>query len=222
MTTYNSHFEPKNPQAESQLSKWLQMAVRLNCPEISVSGTHTSKSLELPVMVMNFDRVSFAARDNFHDVNVMVKSLASIDIPLSFFYEQHGFDWYQEAINKKRGYSFRDWTDDEINDHRILRVKRKNGNGWCEVKGDEKDRWTNRFNSTEWYVRDWSSGLLITEGPTPFDANTKFYDARQPFAEGIKCGTLKPYAGPCQEFINCLGGWNDLERIISGINAALH
>lgn len=210
-------FAPKNDQASRQLSDFVTMAARLNCPIVGVVGTHHSKSLELPVMSMDFPEVHIACRDNFHDVNVLVRAKKTIDLPLSFFYPARPYSWYQEQLERKRGYSLRDWSDEELADPRILRVKRHDGNGWSEVKGDEKDRWNARASSTEWYSRDWSSGKLLVEGPVPFNDQTQFFVTGHAYAEGMNDTELKAYHGPTQAFINCVDGWPEAEKLIRGV-----
>jgi len=184
--------------------------------EVSIEHYHTSKSIKLPVPTITMPGLTFMVRDNFHDVNVYVRTDEELALPLTYFYTPLTFEWYCETVQSCREYSYRDWTDEEMNDPRILRVRRKNGNGWSEGNGAKKDRWIARDSSTAWYENDWSSGMLLTSGPVPFTADTVFYDARTAFGQGIpKCP--KPYSGPCREFMNEVGDWAELTRICLGI-----
>ena len=146
-----------------------------------------------------------------------------LPLPLSFFYKPRSFTWYQERIQSKRDYSFAGWTDEEMNDPRILRVKRfRDGLGlgaswwWSEVCGDAKDRWAARDRSTDWYSRDWSGGMLIHVGPVPFTDATVFYATGHAFAQGSP-HPAKPYDGPCREFMNEVNDWEELTRLCLGI-----
>lgn len=202
--------------AKRQLDKIALLAQQLDAG-YTVDHFHTSKSIQLPVPTIRLPGLVFMVRDNFHDLNLYVKSETEINLPLSFFYKPRNFEWYSDVIQKKRNYSFRDWSDEELNDLRILRVQRKNGNGWCEVEGEEKDRWLARASSTSWYTRDWSSGLLLTSGPSPFTDATTFYAAESAFGQGIPHHP-QPYSGPCKEFLNCVdGNWDEVLRLCLGI-----
>ena len=182
----------------------------------TVEHSHTSKSITLPVPTITMPGLTFMLRDNFHDLHLYVRSDEVLNLPLSFFYTPQTFQWYQGKILSKRAYSFADWTDEEMNDPRVLRVLRKNGNGWSEVSGDAKDRWAARASSTDWYSRDWSRGKLIHVGPVPFTDATVFYETGHAYAQGIP-HTAKPYYGPCREFVNEVNGWDELTRLCLGI-----
>ncbi len=200
-----------------QVSQITKLAQQLNAAQAVIEHHHTSKSIRLPVPTITVKPgLAFMLRDNFHDLNLYVRSEKELDLPLDFFYKPLTFAWYQETIQSKRRYCFSDWTDEEMNDPRILRVRRKNGNGWSEVDDKEKDRWTARDGSTEWYSMDWSSGMLLTSGPVPFTDATTFYDARTAFGEGIP-HSPRPYSQPCKEFMNSVNTWDDLTRLCLGI-----
>ena len=204
--------------ALQQIGLIQQLAARLGAT-FTVAHFHTSKSIKLPVPTIKLGGLTLMLRDNFHDLNLYVKSDRVLTFPLNFFYQQpNDYAWYLGQIERKREYCFRDWTDDEVNDPRILRVLRKNGNGWSEIRGDEKDRWAARASSTAWYSQDWSSGELLTEGPTPFTNETVFYRAGRAYAEGIPAHA-KPYSQPCCEFILALDSWEELTRIAVGVAA---
>lgn len=203
-----------------QIGQAQQLATTL-CGTLEINSSHCSKSITLPVPTirLTFHGVSFTFRDNFHDLNLLVESTRDIALPLSFFYTAMSFAQYMEALSRKRNYSYEHWTDAEMDDPRILRVKRPNGT-WSEVRGDEKDRWASRLNSVDWYVRDWSGGSMVAEGPVPFTEETFFYYTPTAYAEGIR-PTPTPYMAPCKAFLNCLRDWETLERICAGIKEFL-
>lgn len=213
--------------ARAQIIRAKDLARELGGGKLVINSQHYSKSIKLPVPTIILPGLSFTFRDNFHDLNLLVECDKMMDIPLDFLYKPQSFEWYMEAINSKRGYSYRDWSDDEMNNPQVLRVQRKRGTpGWQEISGDEKDRWAERMTSTEWYTHDWSSGVLITTGPNnPFDASTTFYHAPRAYAEGIVCepwarvsrGDFKPYTKPCKSFLNCINGWDEMVSICKGI-----
>ena len=204
--------------ANSQIGKAHQLAARLGMPGFAIKSSHTSKGILLPVPTLSIEGLSFTFRDNFHDLNLLVKSDREINMRLDFFYTPQSLDWYKENIDRNRNYSFRDWTDEEISDPRILRVQRKNGS-WKEIEGDEKGRWNERMTSTAWYCNDWSGGELLYSGPCPFAEETLFYPAPNAYAEGIS-SHAKTYMGPCKEFLNYVNDWQELERLCIGIKNA--
>ena len=186
------------------------LARELGADDAFIRHSHTSKSMALPVATYRWENgLEFAIRDNFHDINLFVKAKTLIDIPLDFLHARRDFAWYLEEINRKQRYCFRDWSPAEIEDPRILRVPRKNGNGWDTRSPDEKDRWADRMSSTAWYNCDWSSSTLLTVGPTPFDETTKFFHMPHAYAEGIP-ELAEPYTGPCNKFILSLTSWGEL------------
>lgn len=191
-------YQFNNQYSLGQINRMQELEDLLDC-DVQVIGTHNSKSIALPVVKYEKNGFEFSIRDNFYDVNLLVKSPEILDIPFSFLYLEKDFSWYQQQIDRKQNYSFQHWSKEEISDPRILRVKMPNGN-WSEKKGDEKDRWSNRMSSTEWYGRDWSSGKLIHIGNIPFDKDSKFYHAGTAYAEGIK-ERAELYTKPCNKFI---------------------
>ena len=205
-----------HPAALQQIGQIHQLAQYLNAAAVDINHSHTSKSITLPVPTITMPGLTFMLRDNFHDLNLYVRADEVLNLPLSFFYKPRTFAWYQETIQSKRAYSFAAWTDDEMNDPRVLRVLRKNGNGWSEICGDAKDRWAARDRSTDWYSRDWSGGMLIHVGPVPFTDATVFYATGHAFAQGIP-HPAKPYDGPCREFMNEVNDWEELTRLCLGI-----
>jgi hypothetical protein len=179
-----------------------------------VEHSHCSKSIHLPVCSLAWEQPALLMRirDNFYDVNLYVETDFAVDLPLGTFYDVQDFAWYGEQMQKKADYCFCDWSAEEVNDPRILRVMRLRREGWSTVKPEEKDRWLARMSSTAWYGSDWASGELLAEGPVPFTAETRFYRAERAFAEGIpECAP--PYRGRSKKFILCLPNWEELRRV---------
>ncbi len=158
-----------------------------------VVGSHRSKSIDLPVVMISTDVGEFTLRDNFHDINLMAVLRSPATLSLEQFFagiqEPLTWDWYLAEVERARGYSWREWSDEEMNDPRILRVrdKRAGVDMWWEKKGDEKDRWLNRLASPAWYNRDWSSGEFTWDGD--FGPGVKLFRQDHAFAEGIKVTT---------------------------------
>jgi len=192
--------------AEGQFEKFQVLAEAIGEP-MQVISHHTSKSIKLPVVAFRVHNGWFILRDNFYGVNLCCLWDFAPTIPLSSLYATKDFAWYQEEMEKLRGYSYRGWTDDELADPRILRVRVHplgvtEGVGyWKVVTGDRKDRWAKRAEDTEWYSRDWSSGKLVPDGPRnddgTFGPDTVFYVTGHAYAEGISnvvdSDALKPY-----------------------------
>ena len=211
---------PGSMAADEQYSRCRALVAPLGVDAVTIVGSHTSKSIVLPVMQFVIGDLTVTVRDNFHDVNFLVRCEKDLDIPFHFLYDSHGYQWYRDIIVKKRGYCYRGWSDAEMDDPRILRVKirrseREDDWYWSEVSGAAKDRWTKRDFDTAWYERDWSAGRLLTTGPVPFTQDTVFYVVPKAFAEGIK-STAEPYCGPCREFLNA-SDWDGLTRILHGL-----
>lgn len=153
-----------------------------------VVGSHRSKSIDLPVVQISTEAGVFTLRDNFHDVNLMAilkgpstlsleQLFADIQAPLTW-------EWYLAEIDRARNYSWREWSDEEMSDPRILRVrdKRLGCDMWWEKKGEEKDRWAARRTSPAWFSRDWSSGELSWEGD--FGPGVKLFRQDRAYAQG--------------------------------------
>ena len=174
------------PSAVGQFERFKRLAASITgiC---RVVGTHISKSIALPVVEISTVRGYFLLRDNFHDVNLYICWDEEPPITLDDAYPCLDWDWYLNEIDRKRGYCYKGWSDEEMEDPRILRVQVTYDNGntvWREVKGEEKDRWMARMTDPTWYGKDWSSGELIPDGP--IGPGCKFYCASYPYAEGIR------------------------------------
>lgn len=175
-----------------------------------VIGNHCSKSYSLPVVQIKTPVANFILRDNFYDINIFVELRKNTILEYYDLYEEKDQKWYEEILNNKRNYTFRGWTEEEINDPRILRVLINSNIGtfWSSVSAMEKDRWLNRYNSTEWYSKDWSSGKIIK-------INNKYYLSKYCFAEGIdKDNTLQPYSMGMKEFFLYANDLKEAEKLI--------
>lgn len=168
--------------AEAQFEFFAKLAFEFGGDEPRVVGTHTSKSIILPVVEIEGKHGRFLLRDNFYDINLCVVWDFAPAIHLSDVYPTLDWDWYTEQIERCAGYSWKGWSEEELADPRILRVQRPNGT-WNEVLGAEKDRWNKRLEDPEWYGRDWSGGELIAEGSMGPDV--KLYRVDKAFLQGL-------------------------------------
>jgi len=171
-----------------------------------VVGSHSSKSIHLPVVMLSTDAGEFTLRDNFHDINLMAilrnPSTLSLEQFFAGIQEPLTWEWYLAEIDRARGYSWREWSDDEMNDPRILRVrdKRPGCDMWWVKKPEEKDRWLNRMSSPTWYSRDWSSSEVTWDGD--FGPGVKLFRQDHAYAEGIKVTTSnRRYVKGVSDFI---------------------
>lgn len=174
-----------------------------------VVGSHPSKSIQLPVVKVTTAAGEFTFRDNFNDVNLMAVLKRPAAIPLAEFFagiqDPLTWDWYLEQVARARNYSWKGWTDEEMNDPRILRVK--DGNGlWWVVKPETKDRWMRRMSDPAWYRHDWSADELTWEGG--FGPGVRLFSQGRAFAEGIDVTTPNTsYARGRSHFIIAVGTW---------------
>jgi len=158
-----------------------------------VVGSHRSKSIDLPVVKLSTDAGDFTLRDNFHDINLMAILRTTTTLSLEQFFvgiqEPLTWEWYLAEIERARGYSWREWSDEEMNDPRILRVRDKRpGCDMWWVKGpEENDRWLNRMTNPAWYSHDWSSGEFTWDGV--FGPGVKLFRQDHAYAEGIEIKT---------------------------------
>jgi hypothetical protein len=183
--------------AEKQFRRFREMGEAIG-EMLYVVGHHTSKSIKLPVVAFRATNGWFVLRDNFYGLNLCCLWDFPPDLGLGELYEEKDWDWYVGEVERKKGYTFKGWTSAEIEDPRILRVEVTRDNGtvyWKEVKGEEKDRWAEKWRSTRWYERDWSGGRLFAGAQRnqdgSFGPDTLFYKAPHAFAEGIS--EIVPY-----------------------------
>lgn len=171
-----------------------------------VVGSHRSKSIDLPVVKITTDAGEFTLRDNFDDTNLMAVLKAPATLTLDEFFagiqEPQTWDWYVGEIARARGYSWREWTDEEMDNPRILRVRdtRPGVDMWWEKKGEEKDRWAARLTNPAWFSRDWSSGEITCDGE--FGPGASLFVQYRAYAEGIDVTTSnKQYRAGLSDFI---------------------
>ena len=158
-----------------------------------VVSSHRSKSIDLPVVMLSTDAGAFTLRDNFGDINLMAVLRNPTTLSLEQFFadiqEPLTWEWYLAQIGRARDHSWREWSDEEMNDPRILRVRDKRAGVamWWEKQSDAKDRWAARMSSPAWYSHDWSSGELTWDGG--FGPGVKLFHQGHAYAEGIKIST---------------------------------
>lgn len=169
-------------------------------------GSHCSKSIDLPVIRLSSAAGEFTLRDNFHDINLMAVLRSPTTLSLDQFFsdiqEPLSWEWYLEQIKRARNYSWSAWTDEEMNDPQILRVrdKRPGVDLWWDKTSKEKDRWAARLSSPAWHRQDWSSGELTWDGV--FGPGMKLYQQWHAYAEGMKVKTSnRKYVKGVSDFI---------------------
>lgn len=151
--------------ALDQLGRFRRLAEGLGVEPRAV-GSHRSKSIDLPVVELVVGGVRCLLRDNFYSVEMAVQSPQPVTLPIASLFagilEPHDWAWYLAQIDRARGYSWKFWTDEEMDDPRILRVivTRENGmrQEWT-VTPEVKDRWLKRLTDPEWYGKDWDAPL---------------------------------------------------------------
>ncbi len=173
---------------------------------VRVVGSHRSKSIDLPVVLVTTAAGEFTLRDNFHDANLMAMLKRPATIPMHEFFagiqDAYDWDWYLAQIDRARGYSWREWSDEEMSDPRVLRVrdKRPGVDLWWDKTGEEKDRWAARLRDPAWYARDWSAGEIACDGE--FGPGARMFVQDRAFAEGIDVTTRnRVYRAGVSDFI---------------------
>lgn len=171
-----------------------------------VVGSHRSKSIDLPVVKVTTPAGEFTLRDNFYDINLMVilKSPATLSLEQLFegVKEPLTWEWYLNEIERARGYSWAQWTDEEMNDPRILRVrdKRFGYDMWWEKTSAEKDRWAKRMTDPAWHSNDWSRSEFTWDGS--FGPGVKLFLQDYAHAQGIDVKTTnRRYIRGVRDFI---------------------
>lgn len=199
--------------ALEQIDAFEAMASRLGV-ELEAIGKHTSKSIALPVVKLSINGSDFVMRDNFYDVNLLVKAREPVRLTLPEFftgiYEPLDWAWYLNEIARARGYSWSQYTDEEMDDPRILRARIT----YDQVKSpEEKDRWIKRMSDPAWWSNDWSGGELTWDGS--FEPGVAIFSQRHPYAEGIQCdGVPTKYVQGLNSFIVALPRIEDAETVI--------
>lgn len=194
-------------QLESMSTVFTELQTELGA-QIAIVGKHTSKSIDLPVVELSTPIGKFTLRDNFYDVNLMAVLHTPASLSLAEFFagvqEPCSWDWYLEEMEKARSYSWGRWTDKELRNPQILRVRDPRINRWCEKSGVVKDRWMARMTSPEWYEHDWSGAALTWDGV--FGPGVKLYRQSYAYGEGIPAKTTNHvYARGCRDFIIAVG-----------------
>lgn len=154
--------------------------------ELQVISTHTSKSIKLPVVAMRVKNGFAVLRDNFHDICMSVLWDFIPDVKLSQVYTPRDWDWYLEQMERKKNSTFKGWTEEEMEDPRILRVQVTNlreHTYWTTIDGAAKDRWLQRWEDPSWMTKDWSSGKVLVEGS--FGPGCRLYKPFTGYAEGM-------------------------------------
>lgn len=210
-----------NLTARNSAQKFQDLADKLGV-DATVVGTHMSKSCTLPVVRLDFPNGYVLLRDNFYDVEMAVvwnfaPKLAYRDV----YGEPRYWTWYQEQMENCKGYSWQGWSDEELLDERITRVRRTNlgGHTWWDNKTPEaKARWIKRETDPEWHTRDWASGQILWEGTESFGPDAALFVATRCFLQGME--ELLPFDGKGhyvhgkKEFVVSLY-WTTVEPLIS-------
>ena len=181
----------------------LAEALRVN---IRAVGSHTSKSIKLPVVELAFPNGRILLRDNFHNVEMAVLWNFAPDVGYADMYQAvgawvenpdgsetpvhvpaDGWTWYLEQIASCEGYSWKGWSGAELLDGRITRVlvthPATGGIYWNETTPAKKDMWNKRMTDPSWFHKDWSSGRIFTNDT--FGPGAKLYVGYNTFLEGI-------------------------------------
>jgi hypothetical protein len=195
--------------AEAQFKFFREIKDRLGATT-NVFSDHFSKSIKLPVVTFYFHLMKVHIRGNFDDWNLCVEAgeppkLTARDV----FGAPRDWDWYLDQIARCEGYSWKEWTQEELEDERISRVKATARGGkttyWNEKKFPEKERWLKRFESPEWYARDWSSSEGYYEGECR--PGCELYLASKCFLQGmhfLPSEAHRPWRPGFSQFAVCL------------------
>ncbi len=138
--------------------------------EPTVVGTHMSKSINLPVVRLDFPQGYCLLRDNFHDLTLTVVWKHPLVLEYTDIYEpqetydtkHRGWNWYLDQVKRNELYSWNGWTQEDIRDPSVLGPPEPTRAS--SHTSDEKVRWANRFVSPDWYHKDWSGSTLLWDG----------------------------------------------------------
>jgi len=184
-----------------------------------VVGHHTSKSIRIPVIRITCGDTKVYLRDNFHDINVCMVSKSPFTTPLSVLFDgilkPLDWTWYLSEIARCRGYSWREWTDEQMDTPGLLALS--DDAPWYTAKRlDEKARWAKRMTDPEWWSKDWASGAICWEGK--FGPGARLWIQVHPFLEGISkvvpASATKPYEPGCKGFAIAVGNLEQVEGLI--------
>ena len=177
------------------MSDWKALAATLDLTEEPrVVATHRSKSIECPVVLFAHGPLRVLARDNFHNVNVLVidridlyhkdhASLRARRAALTWevvYGKPQGAAWYDDEMQRCARYCWEDATEAVL---------------WDRAGTDARARrWLTRGASTAWYGHDWANGKLFAVSEAGEDVSNRlpldcskvqFFKADHAFAEGI-------------------------------------
>jgi hypothetical protein len=220
--------------ALKQLDEFRALSSRLGLP-IEVVSHHTSKSIRLPVIrISNFGGKEFYLRDDFRDVNLCVVSQEPMTLTVAQLMEgimaPRGWDWYLNEVDRCRNYTWRGFSDEEMDDPRILRVQYTprilrgqytppdtKRTLTSEVTSDQKDRWLKRMTDPEWWSRDWAGGTLhwnALHWDGDFGPGVQIYIQARPYMQGMEHLPSTPYRKDCTSFALALGDIHQAEKMI--------
>lgn len=200
--------------ALDQLDSFEKLAAAVK-GKLTVVGKHRSKSIDLPVVEITVAENVFRLRDNFYDVNIYARLKLPCQLTISDFFdgiqESRSWAWYLNEIERARSYSWRDFTDGQINGTAAVTsdLLKKKYNTL-----EALERFQKRLTDPEWYRRDWSSGMITYDGE--FMENAKLFIQDHAFGEGMNVSDDVPraYKQGAQEFFIALPGYHEVELII--------
>lgn len=169
--------------ALKQLDAFQGLAADINA-RATVLSTHTSKSIELPVVSLWTEHGFVVLSDNFHGVSLSMWMIAKPRVSFVDVYPKRDWDWYLEQVARKRNYTFAGWSDEEMEDPRILRVQVRprfspeSPPYWRSVSAEAKDAWANRMVSTDWFHTCWSSSRLLLEEGSKMGPGCVFFELK--------------------------------------------
>lgn len=204
--------------ALNQIQEFEALAERLGS-RLEVVGSHRSKSIELPVVRFSIDGRHFYLRDNFHDVNLCVLTVDPVNVPLRKMfegvYEPLTWEWYLNQIDRCRNYSWREWSDAQMDHPEILSLT-PDAPSFMRKSQKEKDAWIKRMTDPSWFHTNWSSGEICWD--EDFGPGTTMWVQRLPFMEGIKdwvpSRANRRYEPGRSAFSLAVCGFNEAELII--------
>jgi hypothetical protein len=148
----------------------------------TVVGSHRSKSIDLPKLGWSDGNVAVVVLDNFFEFNLHYSGPSRYDLTYEECgYHELSYEWYLKEIEGCEGYSWKGWSEEELNDPRITRVQVQHESGgtyWKEADIGKKERWLRRFENAEWYSRDWSAGQILGNVAEAREGKDKLYVVR--------------------------------------------
>lgn len=204
--------------ALKQIESFKALAARLGA-RLDVVGSHCSKSIRLPVVRFSINGCHFYLRDNFYDLNLCVLAVDPIHIPLAEMfdgvYEPQTWDWYLNEIARCRGYSWREWSDEQMDDPKLLQLT-SDAPSFLVKSQKEKDNWIRRMTDPTWWWTNWAGGLISWDGD--FGPGAVLWIQGHPFMQGIEdlvpARANQRYAPGCSAFSLSVGSYEGAELII--------